>query len=411
MTVVPADMVAADLFWKVRADPRARDLQLARRTGVFPYFAPVASPLDREVVVDGRLRLMFGSNNYLGLANDERVRAAAKAAIDRYGTGCTGSRLLNGTLDLHAELEAELADWLAQPAALVFTTGYLANLAAVSTLCGPGDVVVSDARNHASLWDGARLSGADVVSTRHGDVEHLRRRLAVLAADRRPTLVVWDAVFSMEGEVAPVADVVAAARVHGARTLIDEAHSLGVLGPDGAGLAAGLDDPPDLVMATFSKSLASCGGVVAGPADVVDHLRVNARPFLFTAAGVPASVAAALAAARIARAEPWRRERAIEVAGMLAAGLRAIGLDVAWHGSAIVAVGWGDEWRALAAWRALLDHGVYVNVALHPSVPQGSAILRVSATPHHRDADVERCLGAFEHAIAAAGPGAGSEPS
>ncbi|MGH9210104.1 MAG: aminotransferase class I/II-fold pyridoxal phosphate-dependent enzyme [Acidimicrobiales bacterium] len=397
MTAVanPSDWLASDLFWKVRADPRVAALALVDRADAMPYFLPIGSPLDREVVVDGVTVLMFGSNNYLGLAGDPRVRAAAKEAIDRYGTGCTGSRLMNGTLPLHQELEAEIADWVRREAAVVFTAGYLANLSAVSTLCGPGDVVVSDVRNHASLGDGARCSGADVVSVRHNDVAQLARKLERLTAPGRAILVAWDSVFSMDGDIAPLAEIAAVCRRHRARLLVDEAHSVGVAGPEAAGMSVGLDPAPDLIMGTFSKSLASCGGFIAGDRDVVDYLRVHAWPFLFTASSVPAAVGAALAALRICRAEPWRAARTREHAARLAAGLRAAGLDVTWGGAAVVSVAVADEWRALLVGRKLLEAGVYVNVGVFPAVPRGRAILRLSTTATHRDADVERCIDTF----------------
>jgi 8-amino-7-oxononanoate synthase len=392
-----ADLVQRDLFWKVRADARRADVELGTRAGVFPYFVPVGSPLGREVVVDGHPCLMFGSNNYLGLADDPRVIAAAQEATGRFGTGCTGSRLMNGTLELHLELEELLARWMRRDAALVFTAGYLANLGTVATLCGPGDVIVGDARNHASIEDGARLSGARTVTVRHNDLDQLAKKLARLD---EPALVVWDSVFSMEGDAVDVPGLVQVVRDAGARVLLDEAHSLGVLGPDGAGIAAGLDLPPDLVMGTFSKSLASCGGVIAGDRDVIEHLRVHARPFVFTASAVPAAVAAATAAVEIAISEPWRAERARTTAARLAAGLAAAGLTVTGGAAAIVGVPMRDEWHATTAWRRLLDAGVYVNVGVFPAVPRGEAIMRLSTTAQHTDADVDHAVGLVAEAVA-----------
>jgi 8-amino-7-oxononanoate synthase len=398
-----ADVLARDLFWKVRADPRRADVELAERVHAFPYFVPVGSPLGREVVVDGRRRLMFGSNNYLGLADDPRLVEAAKQATERYGTGCTGSRLMNGTLELHLELEAQLAEWMQREAALVFSAGYLANLATIAALCGPDDVIVTDAKNHASIEDGARLSGARVVSVRHNDLAQLEAKLARLRDSDAPgaVLVVWDSVFSMEGDMVDVADITEIARAAGARTLIDEAHSLGLLGPDGGGLCAALEPGADLVMGTFSKSLASCGGVVAGDRDVIEFLRVHARPFVFTASAVPAAVAAASAAAEIARTEPWRAEHTIALAGRLADGLRAQGHDVSFGGAAIVGVRMRDEWHATLAWRALFDADTYVNVGVFPAVPRGEALLRLSTTASHEPADVDRCLDAFSRLVSA----------
>lgn len=391
-----ADLAAQDVLWKVRADPRRADVEMSQRAGVLPYFVPVGSALGREVVVDGAPRLMFGSNNYLGLADDERVLDAARAAIDRYGAGCTGSRLMNGTLELHLELEAELASWMRRDAALVFTAGYLANLAAISTLCGPGDIVVGDARNHASIEDGVKLSGARSVTVRHNDLDQLEQKLRRLDG---PTLVVWDSVFSMDGDAVDVDRLVEISRSAGARTLIDEAHSLGVLGPDGGGVSTSVDPTPDLVMGTFSKSLASCGGVIAGDRDVIEYLRYHARPLVFTASAVPAAVATTLAAVRIARTEPWRAERARATAQRLADGLRGAGYEVTGAAAAIVGVRVADEWAATLAWRALMDAGIYVNVGVYPAVPRGNAILRLSTTAAHTDDDIEQCVATFARVV------------
>ena len=399
MTAVPAsvgELARRDLFWKVRADPRRADLELGTRAGVLPYFVPVGSALGREVVVDGAARLMFGSNNYLGLADDPRVVEAAQAAVARFGTGCTGSRLMNGTLELHLELEDALARWMRRDAALVFSAGYLANLATLATLCGPDDVILGDARNHASIEDGARLSGARTITVRHDDLDLLATKLGRIDA---PSMVVWDSVFSMEGDGVDVERLTAVARAAGARTLLDEAHSLGVLGPDGAGVAAGMDRPPDLVMGTFSKSLASCGGVIAGDRDVIEHLRIHARPFVFTASAVPAAVAAARAAVAIAIAEPERAATARRTAARLAEGLRTHGFTVTGGVAAIVGVHGHDEWSATLAWRALFDAGIYVNVGLYPAVPRGESILRLSTTAQHTDADVDRCVDAFAELV------------
>jgi 8-amino-7-oxononanoate synthase len=303
---------------------------------------------------------------------------------------------MNGTLELHLELEDALARWMRRDAALVFTAGYLANLATLATLCGPDDVIVGDARNHASIEDGARLSGARTITVRHGDLEQLRAKLGRLAA---PTMVVWDSVFSMEGDAVDAERLGRVAREAGARTLLDEAHSLGVLGPDGAGVAAGMDQPPDLVMGTFSKSLASCGGVIAGDRDVIEHLRIHARPFVFTASAVPAAVAAARAAVEIAIAEPERAATARSTARRLADGLRAHGYDVGGGVAAIVGVHVHGEFAATLAWRALFDAGIYVNVGLFPAVPHGEAILRLSTTAQHTDADVDRCVAEFARCV------------
>ena len=303
---------------------------------------------------------------------------------------------MNGTLELHLELETLLARWMRREAALVFSAGYLANLATLAALCGPSSVIVGDTRTRASIEDGARLSGARIVSVRHNDLAQLAAKLARLDA---PTLVVWDSVFSMEGDAVDVEALVDISRAAGARVLLDEAHSLGLLGVDGAGIASGLDRPPDLVMGTFSKSLASSGGVVAGDADVIEYLRVPRAPFVFTASGVPAAVAAAAAAVQVAIDEPWRTARARATAASLVAGLGGAGFTVQGGAAAIVSVRMADEWAATLAWRALFDVGVYVNVGLYPRSPRGEALLRLSTTAQHTDRDVDACVDAFTRVV------------
>ena len=294
---------------------------------------------------------------------------------------------MNGTLDLHLELEAELADWMQREAALVFTAGYLANLATIATLCGPEDVIVTDAKNHASIEDGAALSGARVARVRHNDLDQLEAKLGRLAQDGRAALVVWDSVFSMEGDVVDLSRLLAISRAAGARTLVDEAHSLGLFGPDGGGLSVGLDPGADLVMGTFSKSLASCGGVIAGDTDVIEHLRIHARPFVFTASAVPAAVGAAQEALRICRAEPWRRERTIALATRLADGLRALGADVSFAGSAIVGVRMPDEWHATPrVARVVRSRGLRERRGL----PRGAARRGAAPAQHHLGAHRRR---------------------
>jgi 8-amino-7-oxononanoate synthase len=375
------------------------DYRAAEAMGMLPYFREMASQSGPEVEHDGRKVIMLGSNNYLGLTSDERVKRAAIAATEEYGSGCTGSRLMNGTLPVHLELEAELAEWMGAEAALVFTTGYTVNLGIVSTLVTSRDVVMVDASSHASLIDGGRMSSGSLRSFRHNSVESLRRRLEAwrVRGAGGGVLVTIDSVYSMEGDVAPIGAVADACADHGARLLVDEAHALGVLGPKGAGAAAEAGVLPDLVMGTFSKSLASCGGFVAGPQDVIDFLRVACRPFLFTASGVPSAMAAALAALRIARDEEWRRETVRDRADQLRQGLRELGYVAGPdEGAAIVAVHVGDDWQAACLWRALLDHGVYTNCAVAPAVGPGRALLRTSVMATHTERQINRALGAFE---------------
>ena len=387
----------ADLFAKC-ASSRVEEYRLAQSVGLLPYFQEMASASAPVVTLDGHPVVMLGSNNYLGLTDDPRVKAAAVRAVERFGTGCTGSRLMNGTLPLHRELEEELQDWVGGEACLIFTTGYAVNLGVISTLVGAHDAVFVDAASHASIIDGARMAAGSVKSFRHNSVEALQRRLGDWASSAQgAALVAVDGIYSMEGDLAPVGAIADVARQAGARLIVDEAHALGVVGPGGAGTVAATGVAADLIMGTFSKSLASCGGFVAGPTDVVDFLRISCRPFLFTASGVPAALGAALEATRIARREDWRREAVAARAAQLRDGLRSLGYDAGPDdGAAIVAVHIGDDWAAVRLWRTLLDAGVYTNCAVAPAVAPGRALLRTSVMATHTERQVDEALAAFE---------------
>jgi 8-amino-7-oxononanoate synthase len=393
-----------DVFAKVRGHERSEQLRAAREADLLPYFRTLEGPAGPVVEMEGAARIMLGSNNYLGLTGDARVVAGAQAALNKYGTGLTGSRLLNGTIDLHLELEREIAEWMGTEEAIVFTTGHQANLAALGTLLAPGDTVVADSGDHASILDGCLLSRAKLRVFRHNRIDKLERTLEKAAADGGGILVVVDGVFSMEGDVAPLGSIADLCARFGARLMVDEAHGAGVLGARGAGVSEllGVEDRVDLRMGTFSKSLASCGGFIAGSHEVVDYLRVQSRAFLFTAAGVPAAVGAALAALRIVRSDEGRELLAgvLDNAAYLHAGLRDLGLRVVEHDGGlvtpIVPVIVGDDWKAVLLWRALFDAGVYVNVALHPAVPPGGALLRTSVMATHDRATLDRALEAFD---------------
>ena len=397
-----------DVFAKAREHERLEQLRSARELDLMPYFRVLEGPTLPVVEMEGAQRVMLGSNNYLGLTGDERVRQGALDAIARYGTGLTGSRFLNGTISLHLELEEELADWLGAEAALVFTTGHQANLGALGTILGPGDTVVADSGDHASILDGCILSRAKLRAFRHNRVDRLERTLQKAAQDGGGILVVVDGVFSMEGDVAPLPEIAELCSQFGARLMVDEAHALGVLGARGAGTCEllGVEDRVDLRMATFSKSLASCGGVIAGPADVIEFLRIQSRPFMFTASAVPAAVGAALAAVRICRSEegPALFARVLENARYLHRGLAELGLQVvpptrlpdgAEVLTPVVPVVVGDDWKAALLWKALYDAGVYVNVALHPAVPPAGALLRTSVMATHDASTLDRAIEIF----------------
>jgi 8-amino-7-oxononanoate synthase len=392
-----------DVFAKVRGHERADQLRAAREADVLPYFRTLEGPAGPVVEMEGAERIMLGSNNYLGLTADERVIRAAHDALATYGTGLTGSRLLNGTIKLHLELEQEIAEWMGTEEALVTSTGAQANLTALGTLLAPGDTVVADSGDHASILDGCILSRAKLRAFRHNRMDKLERTLQKARADDGGILVVVDGVFSMEGEIAPLAQIADLCATYGARLMVDEAHGAGVLGARGAGTAEllGVEDRTDLRMGTFSKSLASCGGFLAGSHEVIDYLRVQSRAFLFTASNVPASVGAALAAVRIIRSEegPPLLARVLDNAAYLHAGLKQCGLKVVEHEgqhmTPIVPVIVGDDWKAVLLWRALYDAGVFVNVAIHPAVPPGGALLRTSVMATHDRATLDRALDAF----------------
>src|SRR5579884_961829 len=397
-----------DVFAKAREHERIEQLKAARELDALPYFRVLEGPTLPVVEMEGAQRIMLGSNNYLGLTGDERVKQGALDALHRYGTGLTGSRFLNGTIDLHLELERELADWLDTEAALVFTTGHQANLGALGKILGPSDTVVADSGDHASILDGCILSRAKLRAFRHNRIDRLERTLEKAALDGGGVLVVVDGVFSMEGDVAPLPEILELCERFGARLMVDEAHALGVLGARGAGSAElfGVEHRVDLRMATFSKSLASCGGVIAGPADVIEFLRIQSRPFMFTASAVPAALGAALAAVRICRSPegPELFARVLDNARYLHQGLARLGFrvveptrlaDRAEVVTPVVPVVVGDDWKAAFLWKALYDAGVYVNVALHPAVPPSGALLRTSVMASHDRTVLDQALERF----------------
>ena len=399
---------AIDVFSKVRGDERAEQLRAAREADLLPYFRTLQSPAAPVVEMEGAERIMLGSNNYLGLTADPRVMAGARDALERYGTGLTGSRLLNGTLELHLELEREIADWMGTEDALVFTTGHQANVGTLGTILSPGDTVVADSGDHASILDGCLLSRAKLRPFRHNRLDKLERSLERAAEDGGGVLVVVDGVFSMEGDVAPLPQICDLCEQHGARLMVDEAHGAGVLGARGAGTAElfGVEDRVDLRMGTFSKSLASCGGFIAGAHEVIDFLRIQSRAFLFTAAAVPAAVGAALAALRVVRSDdgPPLFAQVLENAAYLNRGLHDLGFQVVEPQSVtggatvvtpIVPVVVGDDWKAVLLWRALYDAGVFVNVALHPAVPPAGALLRTSVMATHDRPTLDLALERF----------------
>jgi 8-amino-7-oxononanoate synthase len=397
-----------DVFEKARSNERIEQFRAAIAADLLPYFRILESSAGPVVEMEGSERVMLGSNNYLGLTGDQRVVGAARDALERYGTGLTGSRLLNGTIHLHLELEAELAAWMETEDAIVFSTGHQANLGCLGTLLGPGDTVIVDSADHASILDGCLLSRAKLRPFRHGRLDKLEKQLSRARQEESGAIVVVDGVFSMEGDLAPLPEIVALCQQYGARLMVDEAHAAGVLGARGAGCSElyGCEESVDLRMGTFSKSLASCGGFIAGSKEVIEYLRIASRAFLFTAAGVPAAVGAALAALRIIRSEegPQLFSAVLENARYLHRELHELGFHVVAPATLpdrslgitpIVPILVGDDWKAVLLWRALYDSGVYVNVALHPAVPPQASLLRTSVMATHDRPTLDRALEVF----------------
>jgi 8-amino-7-oxononanoate synthase len=400
-----------DVFEKARTHERREQLEAAKEADLLPYFRILDSEAGPVVEMEGRETIMLGSNNYLGLTGEERVKDAAREALERYGTGLTGSRLLNGTTPVHVDLERELAEWMGTEDAIVFTTGYQANLGCIGTILGPGDTVICDSGDHASILDGCRLSGAKLRPFRHNQIEKLERMLDRARTDGGGVLVIVDGVFSMEGDLAPLPDIVELCARHGARLMVDEAHAVGVLGERGAGACElyGLEDRVDLRMGTFSKSLASCGGFIAGPAEVIEYLRIATRAFIFTASAVPAAVGAALGALRVIRSDGAElMAKLLDNARYLRAGLRDLGLRVVEPGTLpdgreattpVVPVVVGEDWQAVLLWKALFDAGVYTNVAIHPAVPPAGALLRTSLMASHEREHLDRALAILDRVV------------
>jgi 8-amino-7-oxononanoate synthase len=375
---------------------RFEDANRVRRAGVYSFFRVVESAQDPEVTIGGRRLLMLGSNNYLGLTNDPRVKEAAVDAIRKYGSGCAGSRFLNGTLDLHVRLEERLAEFMRKDAAIVFATGFQVNLGAISCLVGKGDTVYLDKQDHACIIDGARLSFGEICKFRHNDVADLRRQMRN-DVDAKGRLIVVDGVFSMEGDVAPLPEILGVAREFDAGLMVDDAHGIGVLGPTGRGTAEhfGLEDEVDLIMGTFSKSMASVGGFIAGDAVVIDYIKHRARSMIFSAAPPPASVAAALATVEIMETEPERRERLWANTRFFSEGLRSLGFDTGESSTPVVPVVVGEDLAALQMVSRLHEEGLFVNCVLSPATPPGRALIRTSLMATHTRGQLERALDAF----------------
>lgn len=384
----------ADAFARALAFTRADEYEAA---GMHPYFKAISEQQGGTVMVAGRQMIITGANDYLGLTQDPRLKEAAIRALDHFGTSCTGSRFLTGTLSLHEKLERRLADFLGKEAALTFSAGFLASTAAISTLAGRQDIMYFDRENHASLYEGARLSWATLRKFEHGDLAELEEQL-IRDADRPGgRLIVTDGVFSMSGEIADLPGLVALARKYGARLIVDEAHATGVLGANGRGTAEhfGLEDEVDLIIGTFSKSFASVGGFIAGQREVVNFVKHTARSFIFTAALPAMQMAAALEALEIMDSEPQHREQLWRNVEKLLTGMQKLGFNTLNTSSPIVPVLVGSDELAMHFWRGLWDAGVFATPALPPAVPVGEAIIRTSVNATHTDEQLDALLEAF----------------
>lgn len=383
----------ADLFDKVKGFTQAKE---AMALGIYPYFRALSDTEGAIAVFEGKEVVMIGSNNYLGLTTDPRVRQAAIEAVQRYGTSVTGSRFLNGTLELHLELDRRLAKFVGKEAALVFSTGYQTNVGTISAIVQKGDYVIIDKDDHASIVDGCFMCRGDMRRFRHNDVSSLDEVLRKLPADAGK-LVVVDGVYSMGGDIAPLPEIVAICKKYGARIMVDDAHGIGVTG-GGRGTAAqfGLTDEVDLIMGTFSKSFASIGGFIAGSADVIHFIQHQARSLIFSAALTAPSAAAALKALEIMETEPWHVQRMWENAEYMRKGLKELGYDTGNSNTPIIPILIRDDFRTVMAWHALIENGVYTNPVVPPGVPPGSSLLRTSYMATHTKEHLDRALAAFK---------------
>lgn len=379
-----------DLFAKCAAYTTARE---CRERGIYPYFHALESRQDTEVIMEGKRRIMLGSNNYLGLTAAPEVIAAAEAALAEYGTGCSGSRFLNGTLRLHLELERKLAAFVHKDGAVTFSTGFQSNLGIISALVGRGDYVICDRENHASIYDGCRLSFGKMLRYRHADMDDLEAKLKAVP-ESAGCLIVTDGVFSMGGDIAKLPEICDLAEKYGARVMVDDAHGLGVIGEGGRGTAShfGLEDKVDVIMGTFSKSLASLGGYMAASELVCDYVRHNSRPFIFSASIPPSNCAAALAALRLLEEHPELPQRLSALASYARAGLKARGLRIIESETPIIPIYTYEMEHTLVSAKRLYDAGVYVNPVLPPAAAPGECLLRVSCMATHTEALLDEAM-------------------
>ncbi len=377
-----------DLFKKCEG---LENVQQVKDAGLYPYFTALTTGQDTEVMMNGKKTVMIGSNNYLGLTSDERVIKAGMEAIQKYGSGCSGSRFLNGTLDIHLELEEKLAKFLNKEAAITFSTGFQSNLAIISAIAGRNDYILCDKENHASIYDACRLSYAKMVRYNHSDMADLEEKLKGVDTTYGGILIVTDGVFSMSGEICKLPEIVALAKKYGARVMVDDAHGLGVLGKGGRGTAEhfDLEDEVDIYMGTFSKSLASLGGYMVAKKEVVEYVKHTSRPFIFSASITPASVACALKSLEILENEPNRVEKLNQISGYMRKLLKEKGVKILESETPIVPIFTYDDLTTFKACKLLQERGVYVNPVVSPAVPVGESLLRTSYTSTHTKEQIE----------------------
>ncbi len=382
-----------DLFEKCRNFKTAREVEAL---GLYPYFRQISSMPGTQVIAEGKEVIMIGSNNYLGLADHPGVIEAVRKAVAKYGSGCTGSRFLNGTLDIHVKLEQELAEFTRKDSALVFSTGFQTNLGAISTLVSKDDVVIGDRANHASIVDGCRLSFGEFKKYKHNDMEELERLLKK-SDGVRGKLIATDGVFSMEGDMANLPKITELAEKYKARILVDDAHSIGVLGKNGRGTAEhfGVEDKIDIIMGTFSKSFASLGGFIAGGEEVIHYVKHLSRELIFSASPPPAAVAAVRETLKILIAEPERRSRLWDITNRMHREFKDMGFDIGHTRTPIIPIIIGEDMKTFAFWKSLTEAGLFTNPIISPAVPPGQALIRTSYTATHTDEQLDRVLEIF----------------
>jgi 8-amino-7-oxononanoate synthase len=386
-----------DIFAKAYGFTKHKETEAA---GYYPYFKPISSAAGPEVMVQGRKMIMIGSNNYLGLTQHPKIREAAKRAIDKYGSGCTGSRFLNGTLDIHEELELRLAKFMRKEKALVFSTGFQTNLGTISSLVGRDDVILCDRINHASIIDGCRLSFGELIKYRHNDMKDLENYLQKLDEEGREggRLVITDGVFSMEGDIVNLPEIIRLKDRYGARVMVDDAHAIGVLGSRGAGTADhfGVEESTDLVMGTFSKTFASLGGFIAGETPVIDYVKHFARSMIFAAAMPPPNVATVLACLEVIESDPGVRERLWTNVRKMLRGFKELGFNTGASETPVIPIILGGLELVFTFWKRLFEEGIYVNPIVPPAVPPGMGLLRTSYMATHTDTMLDTVLQKFE---------------